>query len=136
MAVAANTVQFKIKGQQLKDIDFFSKSDPICLVEEYMQDDNTWRVIGQTEKIDNNLNPEFQTQPEFNYSQVSQRVKFGFWDFDADSQYQLIGLADATIDELLQAQANGQPWTGRLTHPDKPHEMDRGSVIVTVSCVN
>ena len=59
----AGTVRFQIKGQQLKDLDFFTKSDPICLVEEYKENEGNhkWEVIAQTEKIDNNLNPEYQT---------------------------------------------------------------------------
>ena len=120
MVEAGGRLRCQIKGQQLKDLDLFSKSDPICLVEEYKN--NQWEVVAQTEKLDDNLNPEFQTQPEFNYTQVSQRMKFTMWDHDSATEYELIGLANCTVDELLQAQASGQPWTAKLAHPDKPND--------------
>ena len=37
-------LKVQIEGQGLKDLDFFSKSDPICLVEELVGD--TWTVRG------------------------------------------------------------------------------------------
>ena len=97
---------------------------------------NRWEVVGQTEKLDNNLNPEFSQQPEFNYTALNQRMKFTFWDHDSATEYELIGLASTTVDDLLQAQASGQPWTSQLTHPDKPNDNRRGTVIVNVSRID
>ena len=33
-AVRGGNLYFKIEGEELKDLDFFSKSDPICVLEE------------------------------------------------------------------------------------------------------
>jgi Ca2+-dependent lipid-binding protein len=52
-------VILSIRCKQLKDLDTFSKSDPICIVKETTKGLNkTW---GKTERIMNNLNPIFKT---------------------------------------------------------------------------
>jgi len=51
-------VELFIKCIKLKDMDTFSKSDPICRV--YMKMNNQWVKIDETERIDNDLNPEFK----------------------------------------------------------------------------
>ena len=55
---STGTLQFKISGRELKDLDFFSKSDPICIVETLRLD--MWVTLNQTERIMNNLNPDFK----------------------------------------------------------------------------
>ena len=59
-------LKVQIQGQGLKDLDFFSKSDPICLVEELVGD--TWTVRGQTERIENCLDPHFVKAVEFDFT--------------------------------------------------------------------
>ena len=59
----------KIKGLKLKDLDFFTHSDPICIIEEKIGG-GEWQEVGRTEKLDNNLNPVFKVEPEFNYKSV------------------------------------------------------------------
>ena len=66
MVNAGYRLKCRIEGEGLADLDFFSKSDPICLVEEFVN--SAWQVRDQTEKIDNELNPVFQRQPEFSYT--------------------------------------------------------------------
>ena len=50
-----------MEGRELVDLDFFSVSDPICSL--YTRDSNvkyaSWHLIGETEVIDNNLNPKW-----------------------------------------------------------------------------
>ena len=52
---ASNKVELSISCTNLKDLDFFSKSDPVVFV--YEQRGKNWDKIGRTEVIDNNLNP-------------------------------------------------------------------------------
>ena len=47
----------RIEGINLKDLDTFSKSDPICVVDRLASND--WVKVGQTERIKDNLNPVF-----------------------------------------------------------------------------
>ena len=42
MVNAGYRLKCRIEGVQLADLDFFSKSDPICLVEEFVN--NAWQV--------------------------------------------------------------------------------------------
>ena len=61
MVSAANqlkeSVQLYVSGRKLKDLDTWSKSDPKCYV--YEKRGGSWIKIGQTETINNNLNPDF-----------------------------------------------------------------------------
>ena len=50
-------VNLFISGRKLKDLDTFSKSDPVCLIFEKVN--GSWAKIGKTEQIKNNLNPDF-----------------------------------------------------------------------------
>ena len=48
-----------ISCRKLPDMDAFSKSDPQCIV--YERHHGRWTKVGKTEKISNNLNPDFRT---------------------------------------------------------------------------
>ena len=50
-------VNLFVSGRKLKNLDYFSKSDPRCIL--FEQKGNSWQKIGQTEIIMNNLNPDF-----------------------------------------------------------------------------
>ena len=61
-------VEFFIKGKNLKDMDTFSKSDPICRVYLMTQGVHTNYVkVGETEEIKDNLNPDFKTTIKIDY---------------------------------------------------------------------
>ena len=42
MVNAGYRLKCRIEGEGLADLDFFSKSDPICLIEEFVN--NAWQV--------------------------------------------------------------------------------------------
>jgi len=56
-----------LKCRKLKDLDVMSKSDPKVIV--YMKTNNSapWEKIGQTEVLNDNLNPDFKTSFEIFY---------------------------------------------------------------------
>ena len=58
-------VDLYISGRKLKDLDVFSKSDPLCRVREW--NGNSWKLLGETEVIKNNLNPDFTKKITINY---------------------------------------------------------------------
>lgn len=58
-------VELFISGRKLRDLDVFSKSDPQCKI--YEQSGKEWVLRGQTERVKNNLNPDFQTSIILNY---------------------------------------------------------------------
>ena len=51
-------VNLYISGRKLKNLDTFSKSDPLCRVYEKKQ--GNWVKLGQTERINDSLNPNFE----------------------------------------------------------------------------
>lgn len=52
---AASKVELSISCSNLKDLDYFSRSDPCVFILE--QQGRNWVKLGRTEVIDNNLNP-------------------------------------------------------------------------------
>lgn len=52
---AVSRVELSISCTNLKDMDVFSKSDPVVFLHEKRGQE--WQKIGRTEVIDNNLNP-------------------------------------------------------------------------------
>ena len=59
-------VQLHISCRKLKDLDIFSKSDPIVHFF-ILGRQGKWVKSGQTELINNNLNPDFKTFFTVNY---------------------------------------------------------------------
>jgi hypothetical protein len=60
--------------------------------------------MGQTEIIDNNLNPVFNTSVQMNYSfEILQEVKFEVIDDDGGDgkDYDLIGSAESTMGNIM-----------------------------------
>ena len=65
---AGYMVELYFQARNLKDLDTFSKSDPQVRV--YVKDGptvSTWRKVGETEVIQNNLNPDFRTTVQVFY---------------------------------------------------------------------
>ena len=52
---AYSKIELSLSCQNLKDLDYFSKSDPVVFIYEYRG--HEWAKIARTEVIDNNLNP-------------------------------------------------------------------------------
>lgn len=60
-------VELHISGRKLKDLDFFSKSDPVCHFFQWNDRGRQWVKFGQTEIVNNNLNPDFKTYFNVDY---------------------------------------------------------------------
>jgi hypothetical protein len=84
-------VELSISGRKLRDLDVFSKSDPQCMVYEMVN--TQWALIGKTEQIINNLNPDFKTRIVMNYFfERAQNLKFVLIDGDGSKDdYETIG---------------------------------------------
>ena len=70
---ATSLVELSISGRNLRDLDVFSKSDPMCVV--YTQPfgvtsaskGKKWNELIRTECIQNNLNPDFTKKVQISY---------------------------------------------------------------------
>lgn len=58
---AASKVELSISCSNLKDLDYFSRSDPCVFILELRG--REWVKLGRTEVIDNNLNPKVRAWP-------------------------------------------------------------------------
>ena len=122
-------VNLYISGRKLKDLDAFSKSDPVCLVFEKVN--GKWTKIGRTEQVKNSLNPDFQTSFEVPYFfEKVQNYKFVMIDGDGDGDYDTIGEVETTMGKLMGALK--QTWTADLL---KSGQSNRGKIIVRSQAV-
>ena len=95
-------ITLHISCRNLKDLDTFSKSDPICHV--FIKDINNpeeWLLYGKTEQIENNLNPDFVTYFEMNYYfERIQEIKIEVFDVDP-KVLEKIGEFETTLGALM-----------------------------------
>lgn len=74
-------IKLYVSGRNLKNLDVLTKSDPRCDIYEYVNND--WKLIGNTEIIQNNVNPDFTTCIFMNYFfEKMQKIKFVMMDVD------------------------------------------------------
>ena len=83
--VTADTLQMQVNlfvsGRNLKSMDTFSKSDPICLLFEKIN--GRWEKLGMTEQIKDSKDPDFATAFTVAYFfEKVQNLKFVFLDGD------------------------------------------------------
>ena len=82
-SVFKTRVQLFIRCTGLTDVEILSKSDPY--VEVYQQNGSNWKLIGRTEVIWDNLDPEFSTCIELDYFfEVETRLNFKVFDMNLD----------------------------------------------------
>ena len=71
-----------------------------------------WQLLGKTETIENNLNPEFVTAFEIDfYFERNQRIKFEVFDIDVTTK-ELIGIYEVPLAKIMGS--NGQKVTAEL----------------------
>ena len=103
MVTLSMQVNLFISGRKLKDLDTFSKSDPVCFIFEKL-DSGSWQKIGQTEQIKNSLNPDFITSFQVAYwFEKVQNFKFVMIDGDGHGDYDTIGEVEVTMGKLMGA---------------------------------
>ena len=94
-------VELFISCRGLKNMDFFSKSDPVAILYEK----NTlgeWIEKGRTEEIQNDLNPNFTTPfvLEFTFER-QQNLKFEVIDIDGPKSFDFIGDCSTTLGKIM-----------------------------------
>ncbi|CAC5407770.1 Protein BONZAI 1,Copine-3,Copine-8,Nicotinic receptor-associated protein 1,Copine-5,Copine-2,Copine-4,Copine-1,Copine-6,Copine-7,Copine-A,Copine-9 [Mytilus coruscus] len=114
----ATLIELSISCRNLIDSDVFSKSDP------------SKYILGRTEIIWNNLNPDFVKKFVMHYYfEQSQKLKFEIYDVDSKSadlsKHDFLGRMECTLGEIV---ASGTRYTRRLLGPKK----NSGTIIVGV----
>ncbi len=102
-------VTLTISCRNLKNLDITSKSDPKCEI--YLRDGgkaSKWMLIGETEIVNNNLNPDFSKQLEINYTfEKEQFLQFQIFDIDRkNNKKDLIGQMETTMSRIMAAKGH------------------------------
>jgi len=106
-------VELRIKCHDLVNKDTFSKSDPQCILMT-RNPGAEWVELCRTEKIDNNLNPEFETALRMPFFfQQRQMVRLQVIDCDGSTGGDSLGHYDCRLTQLL-----GKTVVGVLTKKD------------------
>jgi Ca2+-dependent lipid-binding protein len=128
-----DVVEIHISCEKLPDLDIFSKSDPVCHV--YMKNskhDVNWIKLGETEQINNNLNPEFVKSFELNYYfERDQMLKFELYDVDVMSK-EHIGNLEIQVARVMGS--HSQSFVGDLKIEGKT--TSRGKIKVRLEQVS
>ncbi|KAL5473575.1 hypothetical protein EMCRGX_G028072 [Ephydatia muelleri] len=105
----SSKVELSISCSNLKNLDYFSKSDPAVFLYTRGREAG-WVKVGRTEVIDNNLNPKFSTtfRLEYRFEEI-QNLQFVVYDVDdkhhvdnIDKQ-ELVGTMECTLAEIMAA---------------------------------
>merc|ERR1719412_32674 len=123
---ATSLVELSISGKNLRDMDVFSKSDPMCVVYTQPFGSNSWQEVLRTECIQNNLNPKFTRKLQISYCfEQQQHLKFEMYDIDTPSHnlsdHDFIGRATCTLGQIVTAGGGGSGGRGitlTLSNPD------------------
>ncbi|TKR60689.1 hypothetical protein L596_027898 [Steinernema carpocapsae] len=109
--VLCSKVRLTLAAKNLKDMDVFSKSDPICVVFLTTSSARGAEItleIGRTEVVMNNLNPEWSKTflVDYFFEEV-QKIRFDVYDVDSKSKnladHDFIGSANTTLGEIVGA---------------------------------
>ena len=100
-------IELSISCRKLKNMDFFSKSDPFVIL--YIKHLHTkqWVNMGRTETIQDNLNPNFKKTFLVDYIfEVKQECKIEVLDDDGGNSFDFVGEVFTTIGAIVGAKNN------------------------------
>ncbi|KAG8225766.1 hypothetical protein J437_LFUL005725 [Ladona fulva] len=106
-SVLASEVELTFSCRNLLDRDLFSLSDPMCVIYEKGPGETDWRVVHQTETLQDTLNPDFSNHLRLQYHfEEQQFLRFEIYDVDAGdeggplSKHDFLGAAETTLGKL------------------------------------
>ena len=120
-------MQLFVEGKNLVDLDFFTVSDPICTLK--TRDANVidvdYKFSGETEVIDNNLNPLWIEHFTVLYSfKRDTELYFQVWNYNTATDRDLIGEIKLKLSEIMTT--SGLSVTKTLMLPSKPDKSRGG----------
>ena len=119
-----------ISGRKLANLDRVSLSDPICKV--YEKKMGEWVLIGQTERISDNLNPNFKQHLTIEYYfEKKQELRFLMLDDDFNGKFDTIGEVITDMGQIMSAKM--QMLQANLCLPGSTES--RGGLIVRAETV-
>jgi hypothetical protein len=96
-------VQLFISCRKLRDLDVFSKSDPVCHISiKNHPSEQSWISYDKTERKMNNLNPDFSKVIDVKYYfEKHQPMKFELIDDDGSGTFDYIGEVETTLGTIM-----------------------------------
>jgi len=117
-------VELYISCRKLRNMDFFSKSDP--QVRLYILNGGKWSLVGTTETINDNLNPNFAKSFTLDFIfEVQQHIKFEVVDIDGPKDFDYIGSFETTLGKIMGAKK--QTIIGDLVDT---HKKNAGKIVL------
>uniref|UniRef100_A0A3P9NLQ5 Copine 3 n=1 Tax=Poecilia reticulata TaxID=8081 RepID=A0A3P9NLQ5_POERE len=114
-------VALSIACDNLLDMDAFSKSDPMCVVQ-LNSSGLHWYEIGRTEKIQNCLNPKFSKSIVLDYYfEAVQKLRFEVYDIDSENctpeEADFLGQFECTLGQIVSSKKLTKPLVKRDKTP-------------------
>jgi hypothetical protein len=113
MAPNSQRVELFFSARNLKDRDTFSKSDPFCIIYSRNPQGN-WYSLGQTNVLNNNLNPDWAQSITIDYYfEMQQHLRIDVVDYDEGSAGDRLGWHETTVAAVV---AKGTYMADLQTH--------------------
>ena len=97
-------VQIFVSATKVKNMDMMTDSDPQCSLKSrpMFDEDTPWKFLGDTEVIDNNLNPQWLRHFSINYVfHLDKELKFEVWNYNTANDKDLIGEVLISLNQLM-----------------------------------
>lgn len=106
-------VELALAAQDLINADVLSKSDPFCIIRMKESYQDKFCEIGRTEKIKDNLNPQWVKKFLINYNfESTQKIRFEVWDQDPNGN-DFLGSFETTLADIV-ANNTGRQFRGKM----------------------
>lgn len=107
-------IEMSLSAVNLINADVLSKSDPFCILRMKESWQDRFCEIGRTERIKDNLNPQWMKKFLINYNfESTQKMRFEIWDEDIKGN-DFLGEYETTMAEIVSN--SGRQFRGKLVH--------------------
>lgn len=134
-AVSTSVLELSLSAKNLRDMDTFSKSDPMCVVFIKPFGGRDFVELARTECIQNTLNPKWTTKVKISYLfEEQQHMRFAVYDLDSRSRslddHDFIGSCEVTLGQVV---TSGTAAIDLLNH-NAGRMTGEPSIVESISC--
>jgi len=123
----SSPVELFISCRGLKNLDTFSKSDPIVKLKIQNEKTKQWLPSGETERVKDNLNPDFQNSINVRYFfEKHQVLRFDVLDDDGKNAFETVGYAQMSMGDIMGSRAQ----TKVVDLKSNDGNINRGRIII------
>lgn len=131
VSMPTSQIEMTLSCMNLLNTDVLSKSDPYCIVQMKEPWQDRYYEVGRTERIDDNLNPEWVKKFIVNYNfETVQKMRFEVWDVDPNGN-DFLGEYETTLADIVSY--SGRQFRGKLKHNTA---RDAGQIVIVTEEVS